>query len=111
MLPLTGPGGVRVDVLLAAYPFEMAALERATTEKLGTTRVRVCGAEELVLYKLAAGRPDDLEDVKAILRASGKRFDRRRIDRQIRALAEDLGNLEIQELWLGLFRRKVRRRE
>ena len=40
---------------------------RAKVVKLATTEVRFATVEDLVIHKLLAGRPRDLEDIKSIL--------------------------------------------
>ena len=60
---------IRID-LLASIPgveFEAAYASRVETTWAGTP-VHIIGREELVAAKLAAGRPTDRLDVKALLR-------------------------------------------
>lgn len=72
--------GVKIDVALAAFPFEIEAIERATPWRLGESVVlRTCSAEHLVVYKLVAGRPQDLIDVEGIVRRQRQRLDADRI--------------------------------
>ena len=68
--------GVNVDVALAAFPFEIEAIEHATAWDLGGGMVvRTCSAEHLVIYKLVAARPQDLLDMETIVRRQGRRLD------------------------------------
>src|SRR5207249_1621396 len=47
--------GVRIDVALAALPFEIEAIEHATSWNPGPgVALRTCSAEHLVVYKLVA---------------------------------------------------------
>jgi uncharacterized nucleotidyltransferase DUF6036 len=103
VIPLLGPGDTRVDLLIAAHSFERAALRRATRMRVFGRPVRVCLAEDLVVYKMGAMGPRDLEDVSALLAAPRSGIDRGRLDRRIRRLARDLGREEILETWRGLF--------
>lgn len=109
VLPTEGPGGTHVDFIFAGTGFERAAVDRATVESIGTLRVRVCTSEDLILLKLLAGRPQDTEDVKAIVKAAGSGLDRRGLGRTIAALAESLDRPEIETFWRSVIRRKRRR--
>ena len=81
--------GVPVDVALAALPFELEALEHASHwEAVPGVRLRTCSAEHLIVYKLVAGRPQDLIDVEGIVRRQGKRLDVERVRQWGRAFAE-----------------------
>jgi hypothetical protein len=68
VLPCSDPqSGMRVDFILSFSPFEQAAISRARTVKIGDTELRYASVEDLIIHKLIAGRPRDLEDVKGIL--------------------------------------------
>ena len=85
--------GVDVDVALAAFPFEIEALETATSwEIVPGVRLRTCPAEHLVIYKLVAARTRDVGDLEGIVRRQGARLDIeliRRWGRQFAELKED----------------------
>lgn len=59
--------GVRVDLILSWTPFEAEAISRAESVSVDGYRYRVATAEDLVVMKILAGRPRDLEDVAGIL--------------------------------------------
>ena len=81
--------GVKMGVALAAFPFEIEAIENATVWNLGPdAAVRTCSAEHLVVYKLVAGRPQALIDMDGIVRRQGSRLDVDRIRRWGREFAE-----------------------
>jgi hypothetical protein len=68
--------GVKIDVALAAFPFEIEAIEHATAWTIAPGMVvRTCSAKHLVVYKLVAARPQDLLDVDSIVRRQGRRLD------------------------------------
>jgi predicted nucleotidyltransferase len=58
---------LRVDFIFTLTEYERRALERACPVKLGRRAVRFISPEDLVIFKLLAGRSRDIEDVKGIL--------------------------------------------
>ncbi|HZP41966.1 MAG TPA: hypothetical protein VFD84_10720 [Candidatus Binatia bacterium] len=69
LLRLERPTGVvrRLDVLVAKTAFEREAVSSAVPFDLGGMHP-VVGPEHLVVYKLIAGRPQDLEDAAEVVR-------------------------------------------
>ncbi len=59
--------GIRVDFIFSFSPYGRQALERARNIKLGRTSVRFGSLEDVVIHKVIAGRPRDIEDVRIIL--------------------------------------------
>jgi predicted nucleotidyltransferase len=59
--------GIRVDFIFSFSPFERQAVARAKVVTFDQTPVRFASLEDLVIHKLVAGRPRDIEDVKAVL--------------------------------------------
>ena len=60
--------GVRVDLVFSFTPFERGAIARARTIPLGGQQVRFASPEDVIILKIFAGRPRDLEDVATIVR-------------------------------------------
>ena len=81
--------GVGIDVALAAYPFEIEALDSSTPWLLGAgVTLRTCSAEHLIVYKLVAARPQDLIDMEGIVRRQGARLNVELVRRWGREFAE-----------------------
>ncbi|HEX5474081.1 MAG TPA: nucleotidyl transferase AbiEii/AbiGii toxin family protein [Vicinamibacterales bacterium] len=91
------PAGVNIDVALAAYPFEQEAIDGAVGwSPLAGIELRVCPPEHLILYKLVAGRPQDLVDIAGVVRRQMPHLDVeevRRWGRQFAEVKEDPGLL------------------
>jgi hypothetical protein len=69
-------GTVPVDVALGAMPFEERAVGRATPWTLVEgTAIRMCSAEDLVVFKAFAGRDQDWLDIDGVVRRQGTRLD------------------------------------
>jgi hypothetical protein len=82
---------LRVDLVLADSPYEAEALRRA--RDLGAERadgVRYATPEDLIIHKVIAGRPRDLEDARSVL-LRRKEIDRNWIRRWIESYEELLG--------------------
>jgi hypothetical protein len=61
------PNGLPVDVVLAGPGIEELFLARAVPVRLGSVTVPVISPEDLIVTKILAGRPKDVEDVRGIL--------------------------------------------
>lgn len=48
-------------------PYERQAIERAKDVILGDTAIRFAALEDVVVHKIVAGRPKDIDDIKAML--------------------------------------------
>lgn len=78
---------VDVDASLAWLPFELDALASANLLDVGGTRIRVARAEDLIVYKTVAWRPQDQQDVERLLILYLDKIDLSRI----RRLVEEFG--------------------
>ena len=68
VLPCLDPqSGVRVDFIFSFSPYERQAIERARSVQVGNASVHFVSPEDLIVHKVIAGRPRDLEDARAIL--------------------------------------------
>jgi hypothetical protein len=88
VLLIEAKNGVAVDVGLAGSAFEVEVLERSSSWAYGDAVMETCSAEDLVIYKLVAGRPRDVADIEGIVRRQGTRLDVERIRRYGALFAE-----------------------
>jgi hypothetical protein len=59
---------VGIDIALAAFPYEEAAISRAASVEVSPgIRLPIASAEDLVVMKAFAGRPQDWTDIAGIL--------------------------------------------
>jgi hypothetical protein len=76
VLPAADPAtGVRVDLIFSTTPYEAQAIDRAVLVNVGARDVPFATAEDLLLHKLFAGRPRDLEDAAGVVRRKGPDLD------------------------------------
>jgi hypothetical protein len=85
------PTAMPLDIVLAGSGLEDEFIARAVrTEIGGGTAVPLIEVSDLIVAKVLAGRPKDLDDAGAIWRAHATRIDSRRIRRTLRLLEEAL---------------------
>lgn len=91
------PSGVDLDVSLAWLPFEVEAIGRSEAVDYAGVTIRVPRPDDLIIYKLVAARPRDLEDVERLMLLHGASLDLQRITATVREFAEaleDTGRLD-----------------
>jgi hypothetical protein len=68
VLPCQAPNtDIRIDFIFSFSPYEALAIRRALTVRMGNAMVRFASPEDLIIHKMVAGRPRDLEDVKGVV--------------------------------------------
>lgn len=96
VLPMVhGRTCIPVDLVLAGPGPEERFLERARVLLVDGVPVPVAAPDDLVVMKVLAGRPRDLEDVIAILAAQGPRIDLERATATLRLLEEALDRRDL----------------
>lgn len=85
------PTGMPLDVVLAASGLEDEFLARAINVNLDDTTVPVIHIEDLIIGKILAGRPKDVEDVKNLWQLHHATVDRTRVTTVLAMLEEALG--------------------
>jgi hypothetical protein len=58
---------IRVDLIFSFSPYERQAIGRAGSIRMGSADVQFASVEDLIVHKILAGRPRDLDDVRAVL--------------------------------------------
>jgi hypothetical protein len=94
---------VPVDIVLAGPGLEDLFMTRARRIERGGIRIPVVCAEDLIVMKILAGRPHDLLDIRAVLRANGKTIDVSLINTTLTQLEGALGQSDLlpvfERLW------------
>jgi predicted nucleotidyltransferase len=93
--------GIRVDFMFSFSQYEKQALDRATGVKIKGTPVNFASLEDVVIHKIIAGRPRDMEDIRSML-LKNPDYDRSYIDRWLAEFDKSLG-----ESYLEAFRELV----
>lgn len=67
--------GIRIDLVFSFSPYERQAIERANKIAFGDVAVNFASLEDVVIHKIIAGRPRDIEDIRSIVAKNPKRND------------------------------------
>jgi hypothetical protein len=96
VLPLFhGASGLAVDFVVAGRGLEEEFLAHRRFVALGDVEVPVISPEDLIVTKVLAGRPKDLEDVRGILREQAGRLDLERSRGFLRLLEQALDRRDL----------------
>jgi uncharacterized nucleotidyltransferase DUF6036 len=87
--------GIPVDIVLAGPGIEELFLQRAEVHDLEGVRVPVARAEDIVVMKVLAERPKDIDDVVAILAAHPDDLDLDLVRSTLLLLEEALGQSDL----------------
>ena len=97
VLPVDVPGGSEADLSLGLPGYEEHAVARAVPYDLGGGRqVRLCSAEDLIVHKALAGRPQDVLDIEGIVARQGKALDVAYLRRWLDELARTSDDPEVR---------------
>ena len=89
VLLIRSSNGVAANIGLAGSAFEVEILERSSAWNIGAgASIVTCSAEDLVIYKLVAGRARDVADIEGIVRRQGADLEVERIRRYGALFAE-----------------------
>jgi hypothetical protein len=92
ILPLRHkPTGLTVDLALGLSDFEKKAIARAERVQFGSCIAPVVTSEDLIIMKLFAGRPRDIEDVEGILALRHDEIDWNYLQKNAEGLGEMVG--------------------
>ena len=97
------PTKINIDISLGILPFEEEMVERGIIQSIGTLSIRLPSPEDLIIMKIIAHRPKDLEDIRTII-DKHPNLDNARIENWVKQFAEVL---EMPSLWediSGLFK-------
>lgn len=75
---------LRVDLVFSNTPYEHQAIRRARRVRVGRATVSIASLEDLIIHKLVAGRPVDVEDVRVLMTRRRRNADLRYIRRWLK---------------------------
>jgi len=88
--------GVDIDISLGIPGYEEEVMKRAVKFQFGKRNyIKICSAEDLIIHKSIAGRPQDLYDIESIIIRQGRQLDIDYIRRWLKNFSQLLENPEI----------------
>lgn len=98
MVLITASNGVEVDISLALPGYEDQLFARAVDYEFESGKtVRLCSAEDLIIHKAVAGRPQDVTDIQGVIDRQGEKLDAAYIRKWLKEFADALAIPEIAE--------------
>lgn len=89
VLLLRASNGVDIDMALGATSFEVDSVRRATPFEFAVGCIlRTCAAEDLIVHKVVAGRPQDIADIRGIVNRQLGKLDLKLIRYWFKAFGE-----------------------
>lgn len=83
--------GMPIDFIMADSPYERQAMARARLVETSEGSMRVIAPEDLIIFKLIADRPQDIEDVRSVMRRQSDALDLVYLREWLGGLGEALG--------------------
>jgi hypothetical protein len=81
--------GIRVDLIFSFSDYERGAIQRAQPIRVADQEVQYASIEDVIVHKIVAGRPRDLDDVRGIV-ARRPHFDVAYVDKWLTMLGDAL---------------------
>lgn len=91
-----------MDLVLAGPGLEQVFLDEVHIEKIGRRSIPFLSLENLIVTKIIAGRPKDLEDVRELIARRGNALDRLRIETLLAEVEAALGQSDLIPLFRSL---------
>jgi hypothetical protein len=112
ILLVRASNGIALNISLGLPGYEEEVISRAVDWELEPgKRVRLCAAEDLIIHKAVAGRPQDLRDIEGIIFRQGPALDVATVRRWLQAFSEMLGQPELPERFETPWRKMLELRE
>lgn len=96
------PTGMPLDVVLAGSGLEDEFLARVRRTNVGGTPLPFIDVADLLIAKMLAGRPKDIDDARALWKLHGGQIDAGRIRRTLGLLEEALAQSDLVSTFDGL---------
>lgn len=81
-------GRFQIDLITASLPFEETAYRRASFHELFGIRLRFPSPEDLILFKILAGRDKDILDATGVARRHAGRLDVAYLEQTLQTICE-----------------------
>jgi len=98
--------GIRVDFIFSHTPYEREAINRANKIKILNQEVSFASVEDVIIHKIFAGRPRDIEDIKFIL-IKNRDIDTEYIKRWLKEFDASLGENKFLNTFIDLLKEVI----
>jgi len=98
--------GIRVDFIFSFTPYETEAIKRAKRIDILHQEVCFASSEDVIIHKIFAGRPRDLEDVRTIL-LKNPEIDIRYIKNWLKEFDKASGGKDFQKTFEEILREAI----
>jgi predicted nucleotidyltransferase len=108
MILITASNGVDIDISLALPGYEDEMLARAIDYEIEAGKsIRLCSAEDLIIHKSVAGRPQDVTDIQGIVYRQGEKLDLDYVRSWLGQFADLLENMEVLDRFERAWQRNL----
>ncbi len=91
MILVTASNGIEIDISCAMPGYEDEVLVRTVDYELATgKRIRLCSAEDLIIHKAVAGRPQDITDIEGVIYRQRAKLDTAYVRKWLKQFADAL---------------------
>lgn len=97
---------IRVDFIFSQTSYEKQAIERVNQVNFKNRIVRFASLEDIIIHKIFAGRPRDLEDVGSIM-LKNPEFDKNYIIKWLEEFDSTMGQSKFADIFNDLIKNKT----
>lgn len=98
MIVVQATNGYPIDMSLGVPGYEEEVMRRSVSYKLASGKeVRLCSAEDLIIHKAVAGRPQDIRDIEGVIFRQRRELDHKYIHHWLTIFSDILETSEVLE--------------
>ena len=94
---------IRVDFIFSQTSYEKQAIKRANPVNLKNAILKFASIEDLIIHKIFAGRPRDLEDVKTIM-IKNPNFNKKYIKKWLMEFDSSMGEKKLENIFKDMIK-------
>jgi predicted nucleotidyltransferase len=95
---------IRVDFIFSQTSYEKQAIKRANIVNLKNAILKFASIEDLIIHKIFAGRPRDLEDVKSII-IKNPSFNKNYIKKWLEEFDSSMGQKKLIDIFKNIIKK------
>lgn len=95
---------IRVNFIFSQTSYEKQAIKRANIVNLKNAILKFASIEDLIIHKIFAGRPRDLEDVKSII-IKNPGFNKNYIKKWLEEFGSSMGQKKLMDIFKNIIKK------